>query len=144
MSYTAKEAMKLIQILDPEAHIDYSIYSDKWYVSAKISIGDTNFLSSISEHRHSPEQAVFAYLVRLQDIKKDEYLVTQAHQFDEFEEIAKPARQEWRWQNDKWELTNVVNQIKRANLLYDLKRAQEREQDDKNEIERIRKKMETI
>lgn len=73
------QAMLQIKSLDSSAHIEFSEYTDKWYVSTRISIGGDGFLRGITEHRDSPEEAVHAYLAALQRVDEhdlDHYLVT--------------------------------------------------------------------
>lgn len=80
--------MRLIQSLDDDAHIDYSKWTGKWYVSARIEIGDGAFLSGITEHRDAPEQAVDAFLARLVTVDQ--------HDFDHYLVTRRPCRH-WRW-----------------------------------------------
>lgn len=92
MSNPLDQAMRLIQSLDSAAHIDYSVWTGGWYVSARVNIGGNGFLRGITEHRGTPEDAVFAYLARLQDVNYDtldSYLVT--------ESASKHRRRHWRW-----------------------------------------------
>lgn len=80
-------AMLCIQTLDPDAHLDFSHFTGKWYLSSRIEISDGAILSSITEHEDTPEAAVFAYFDKLKWISLDEVIV------------AKPTgqRRHYRW-----------------------------------------------
>jgi hypothetical protein len=79
--------MLTIQALDHFAHLDFSSYTGRWYVSANVEVGNGAFLTGITEHRGDPYEAVRAFFERLTSVPQDEYLVTKycGH------------RREWRW-----------------------------------------------
>lgn len=66
--------MLLIKSIDNQAHIEFSEYTKKWYISARITIGNGSLLGGITEHRGTPETAVFAYFRRITGIRDDEFL----------------------------------------------------------------------
>ena len=81
--------MDLIQSLDQDAHTNYSWVTRQYYVTARIEIGDGVCLTSICEHRATPDEAIDAYLDALKriDLTDDAFLVT----------TYKQRRREWRW-----------------------------------------------
>lgn len=80
-------AMLAIKTLDKGAHILLSEYTGCWYVGARIEFSDGFMLRGMTEHRATPDEAVFAFLAALQSISLDEVIV------------ASPAgeRREFRW-----------------------------------------------
>lgn len=60
--------MKLLFALDPRAHLVYSDYTDKWFVSARIEIAQNGMLSGITEHRDSVGRAIEYFLERLKEV----------------------------------------------------------------------------
>lgn len=90
MSESAAAVQRLmfsIKALDHDAHLCLSEYTGQWYVEAKVEISDGSILSSPTEHRETPELAVWAFVDRLQSITLDEVIV------------AKPTgqRRHYRW-----------------------------------------------
>lgn len=84
---TVTEAMLVIKALDNESSLELSEYTRKWYVAAGLDIGDGVLLTGISEHRHTPEDAVFAILERLMAVTDlDHYIATRSE-----------PRREYRW-----------------------------------------------
>lgn len=79
--------MALITALDRNACVRLSPYTGKWYVEAKIDIGDGVILTGIAEHEDSIHLAVKKYLERLINIKPEEYIATQYE----------GQRREYRW-----------------------------------------------
>lgn len=93
---TAEQSMTAILMLDPDASVRYSTYTARWYVVARIEVGDGVMLLSPTEHRRTPEDAVVSFLVRIARTKPDEFLVT--HHADPLN----PRRQHWRWTGRGW------------------------------------------
>lgn len=56
------DEMRLILSLDPSAHLCYSTYTDKWFVSARIDVTHDGLLSGIVEHRDTVRGAIDAFL----------------------------------------------------------------------------------
>lgn len=112
---TVKEAMRLIQELDPEAKIDFSTWSDKWYVTSRVYIGDGAVISSPTEHRETPQDAVYAYIEKLTNLRENEFLIT--HQ---------PDRKEWRWEDGKWSISNIGREMRIERKRQDVGWAQKR------------------
>lgn len=79
--------MLKILALDPDASLRLSRFTELWYVSAKIEIGDGVLLTGVAEHRDSPEAAIGAFFERITNIKLDEYVVS--HYCGQ--------RREWSW-----------------------------------------------
>ncbi len=61
-------AMLLIKSLDVDAHLEFSEWTDQWYVSARIQTGGDGLLTGITEHRATPEAAVYAFVDRLRSV----------------------------------------------------------------------------
>lgn len=85
--------MLTVQALDHSAHLDFSSYTGRWYVSARIEVGNGAFLTGITEHRADPNEAVHAFFERLTAVSDDEYLVTRY----------RDHRREWRWNGAAFE-----------------------------------------
>lgn len=79
--------------LDRDAHIDFSPYTRKFYVSLKVEIGDGAVLCSPAEHRDSPADAIEAMWARLINLKPDEFIVIDA---------MNEKRREIRWVGFMW------------------------------------------
>lgn len=91
MTVTVNEAMLHIMALDPDASVQFSPYTGKWFVSARIDIGDGAVLASVTEHRSDMAEAVTAYLERLKKVDVNDiehFLVTGCLGGD---------RRHWRW-----------------------------------------------
>lgn len=69
---------KMLQIksLDRDASVEFSTYTHRWYVSARIEIGDGTMLTGISRHSDYPEEAVNNYFHALTTLNDLHYLVT--------------------------------------------------------------------
>jgi hypothetical protein len=87
------EQMALIMELDAMACVRFSRHTGKWYVAATLEISDGCFLTGVTEHRHTPERAVAAYLERIQSVAEGERVVAGAYTL---------ARKEWRWDGIRW------------------------------------------
>jgi hypothetical protein len=57
--------MLTIKALERNAHLCLSEMTGEWYVSARIEISNGAMLSSICEHRSTPDAAVAAFLDEL-------------------------------------------------------------------------------
>lgn len=66
-------SIRIIQGLDPNAHLCFSRYTGKWFVSARIEITNGTSRSGIAEHRENPQQAVLAFLAVIQDVDINQY-----------------------------------------------------------------------
>ncbi len=83
------EAMEQIQKLDPDAHLRYSAFTKKWYVSAtKIDLLDGGVLRSVGRHENTPEEAVATLFKLLQSPPQGLRVVTNAF---------KENRAYWTW-----------------------------------------------
>lgn len=69
------EQMLMIKSIDPDAHLDFSTYTQKWFVVSRISEKDDCILIGLTEHRDTPGSAVQGFLTTLQDIDKAHCLV---------------------------------------------------------------------
>lgn len=67
--------MLLIKTVDPDASLKLSEYTGKWYIEARIEVGDGAILRGCTEHRDTPGEAVLAYFDNLRMLKVDEYIV---------------------------------------------------------------------
>jgi hypothetical protein len=81
-------SMLVIKSLDYGAYLDFSEYTGQWYVSSAINIGGDGMLTGITEHRTTPEQAIEAYLLRIQAVEAPRYIVTKSNS---------PDRRHYRW-----------------------------------------------
>lgn len=81
------DSMLYIQALAPDASVKFSPYTQRWYVSARIDIGDGEMLHGITEHHETADAAVEAFFTRLTEVSLDEYLATEYQGY----------RREWRW-----------------------------------------------
>lgn len=74
MSGDVRNQMLLLKALDSAASILLSQYTQQWYVSARIEIGDGVMLAGVAEHRDTPQEAVAAMFERLCDLGLDHYI----------------------------------------------------------------------
>lgn len=91
MSDGLGRAMLLIKSLDPKANLEFSEWTQKWFVAADIEISDGCIIGGITEHRDTPDQAVLAFLARLQGVDYgdlENVIVTNS---------LRPERRHWRW-----------------------------------------------
>jgi hypothetical protein len=68
MNETVKMLMKEYY-KEYNAELKYSVYTEKFYVSSNISIVEGSLLTSITEHRNTPEDAIFAFHERIFEAK---------------------------------------------------------------------------
>lgn len=104
-TYDASNAMRLIQALDPDAHLRFSEYTDGWYVSARIEVSDGAILRSVTSHQQSPDEAVWAFLRELQQVDINDFghrLVTHAYGSE---------RKEWRWNGAAFVLATSLAEV---------------------------------
>lgn len=97
--------MLIIQSLDPQAHLEFSKHTLKWWVCTSIEVGGNGFLQGVNEQRPNPEAAVYALYEALTSVDEkhaydDEqykshgkYLVTNAS----------GKRRHWRWNGAAFE-----------------------------------------
>ena len=81
-------AMLMIKGLDRNAHLEFSDVTGKWYVSARLEICGNGVLCGITEHRATPQQAVEAFLERLQTVEYPLRICANAYTKN---------HREWRW-----------------------------------------------
>ena len=79
--------MLMIKALDPKAHLEFSEYTWKWFVSSRLEICGDGVLTGIVEHCASPEIAVAKFLERLTTIPDDRRIAL----------IYSNERREWLW-----------------------------------------------
>lgn len=87
-TYTTPQMLLVIQALSPGASVNYSQYTQKWYVEARnLDVGDGVMLTGSTEHAATPEEAVRGYFDYLTSVEYPKYIVSsyQGH------------RREWRW-----------------------------------------------
>lgn len=68
------QTMLTIKSIDPSAHVEFSEYTLKWFVSSRIHVGDGAMLTGITEHHDRPDAAVMMFFGRLKTIDAEEYL----------------------------------------------------------------------
>lgn len=90
---TLDQKMMLIKTLDPDAHINFSQYTQRWYVSSNIEVTDGMMITSLSEHSDTPGEAIVNYLLAMQLVKEPKRLVTNS---------MRENRREWRWNGVAW------------------------------------------
>lgn len=81
-------AIRHIMALDPNAHVAFSIYTGQWYLSARIEVSDGKIVSTLSQHRDTPDQAVLAFFNTLVAVSSPSIVVTNG---------LRPERRNWRW-----------------------------------------------
>jgi hypothetical protein len=84
-------SMLTIKALDRAAHLAFSEWTQKWYVVADIEVSDGCVIGGIAEHHDTPDQAVLAFLGRLQQVDLSDFdhvLVTNS---------LRGNRRHWRW-----------------------------------------------
>lgn len=87
-AYSTGQIMLMIQALSPGAGVNYSQYTQQWYVEARhLDIGDGVMLSGGTEHCGTPQQAIQAYFEKLIAVDYPKYIATE---YD-------GQRREWRW-----------------------------------------------
>ena len=79
--------MLKIKALDVGAHLEYSEYSQQWYVEAQIEVGGDGMLVSVCEHKDSPDEAVEWFFDAITTVDRDHYLVANGY----------GSRRHWRW-----------------------------------------------
>jgi hypothetical protein len=83
------DAHKLIVVPCPKYEVLYSDVTGEFYVSARIEVINGGILSSICEHRRTPQQAVIAFAERLKEVNAPSKLVTNAYD--------RESRRHWRY-----------------------------------------------
>ncbi len=71
-------AHNVIAYVCPEYDVLYSSWTGQHYVSAKVRVGDGHMLTSMVEHRPTPQQAMIAFAEALEAVRHPKYLVTDA------------------------------------------------------------------
>lgn len=97
---TPEQMILLIKSLDPQAHVAFSEYTGRWYVSAHIEISDGAILSGISEHAPTVEAALRLYVGRL--------VAVDTHDTDHVIVSRYPERRHWRWNGFAFTETPMV------------------------------------
>ncbi len=70
-----KKSILIIKALDNDAHLEFSEFTGKWYVSALIEEGGDGVLIGFTEHCDTPDLAVEKFLLRLKTVPEGKYLV---------------------------------------------------------------------
>lgn len=70
--------MLTIKSIDPSARLDCSEYTQRWYVASRIEVTNGVFLSGVSEHRDTPEDAIDAFMGRLTSVPLRHAIVVNA------------------------------------------------------------------
>ncbi|MGW8181030.1 MAG: hypothetical protein ACWGQW_20045 [bacterium] len=78
-----KTAAELLTSLHEDFAVMYSKYLDTWFVQSHIYTHDGAFLSADTEHRSTPNDAVIAFVEKLQKVGGDEVICVFAHVADE-------------------------------------------------------------
>lgn len=68
--------MLMIKSIDPGASLEFSDFTEAWFVNSSIWIYDDGALQGFSEHEETPELAVSVFLDKIKAVQGDEYLVT--------------------------------------------------------------------
>ena len=71
------EQMLMIKSIDPDAHLDFSTYTQKWFVVSRISEKDDCMLTGLTEHAYTPEHAVYQFFATLKNIDKTHCLLVE-------------------------------------------------------------------
>lgn len=68
------ETMLMIKSIDRTAHVEFSEWTLKWFVSSCISIGDGTTLTGVNEHHDTPAKAVRMFFGTIRNVGGDEHL----------------------------------------------------------------------
>lgn len=87
--FTTEKMMLYIIALDPEASVQCSKYTQKWYVQARVEISDGVICSGITSHEDTIDDAIAVYFETLTEVPSDKVIVTY------FGSVR--SRREWYW-----------------------------------------------
>jgi hypothetical protein len=93
MNEDITRGLLLLHGIDPTATLNYSTYTGQFYVSSRAEVTDGSIASGVTEHRDTPQEAVQAFLRRLQEVKAPRRILTSG--------MLSPRR-EWLWNGATW------------------------------------------
>lgn len=98
------DAHEVIVAIAPLYKIDYSEYTGKFYVTARVEVSNGSFLRGVTEHRSTSQDAVIAYAERIMAVVAPEMVVVGAFT---------PERQQWRWEDgERWSSVPLTELIR--------------------------------